>query len=89
MSKLQRKPKQQQSVDLEAKYQRFALTENPFPTSPVNKDSTDRRINGKIYEADIRTKEYEKIETAFLKTSPYSDKPRQLHQVSCLQGMSQ
>ncbi|GBD95945.1 hypothetical protein BMS3Abin06_00825 [bacterium BMS3Abin06] len=69
MSKLQRKPKQQQSVDLEAKYQRFALTENPFPTSPVNKDSTDRRINGKIYEADIRTKEYEKIETAFLKAS--------------------
>ena len=72
MSKLQRKPKQQQSVDLEAKYRRFALTENPFPTSPVNKDSTDRRINGKIYEADIRTKEYEKIETAFLK-APQTD----------------
>ena len=68
MSKLRQKPKQQQSVDLEAKYQRFSLTENPFPTSPVNKDSTDRRINGKIYEADIRSKEYEKIETAFLKT---------------------
>ena len=57
---------------MEAKYQRFDLTENPFPTSPVNKDSTDRRINGKIYEADIRTKEYEKIETAFLKT-PQTD----------------
>lgn len=72
MSKLRRKPRQQQKVDLEAKYQRFALTENPFPTSPVNKDSTDRRINGKIYEADIRSKEYEKIETAFLK-SPQTD----------------
>ena len=72
MSKLRRKPKQQQNVDLEAKYQRFALTENPFPTSPVNKDSTDRRINGKIYEADIRSKEYEKIETAFLK-APQTD----------------
>jgi hypothetical protein len=72
MSKLLRKPKQQQSVDLEAKYQRFALTENPFPTSPVNKDSTDRRINGKIYEADIRSKEYEKIETEFLK-APQTD----------------
>jgi len=72
MSKLRRRPKQQQSVDLEAKYQRFALTENPFPTSPVNKDSTDRRINGKIYEADIRSKEYEKIETAFLK-APQTD----------------
>ncbi len=69
MSNLLRKPKQQQSVDTEVKYQRFALTENPFPTSPVNKDSTDRRINGKIYEADIRSKEYEKIETAFLKAS--------------------
>ncbi|MDU9050760.1 MAG: hypothetical protein Q3M30_18075 [Candidatus Electrothrix sp. Rat3] len=69
MSKLHRKPKQQQPVDLEAKYQRFTLTENPFPTSPVNKDSTDRRINGKIYEADIRSKEYDKIEKAFLKSS--------------------
>ena len=69
MSKLSRRPKQQQSVDLEDKYQRFALIENPFPTNPVNKDSTDPRINGKIYEADIRSKEYEKIETAFLKVS--------------------
>lgn len=69
MSKLRRKPRQQQSVDLQARYQRFSLTENPFPTSPVNKDSTDPRINGKIYEADIRIKEYRKIETAFLKTS--------------------
>lgn len=72
MSKLNRKPKQQQSVDLEAKYQRFALTENPFPTNPVNKDSTDRRINGAIYEADIRTKEYDKIESTFLK-APQTD----------------
>ncbi len=75
MNKLMRKPKQQQNVDLVAKYQRFALTENPFPTSPVNKDSTDRRINGKIYEGEIRTKEYEKIETAFLKT-PQIDQAR-------------
>ncbi|NQT60359.1 MAG: hypothetical protein HQ557_15370 [Bacteroidetes bacterium] len=67
MSRLNRKPRQQQSVDLETKYQRFALRENPFPTNPVNRDSTDPRINGKIYEADIRTKEYMKIETAFLK----------------------
>jgi hypothetical protein len=66
MSTLHRKPKEQQSVDLEHKYQRFALTENPFPTSPVNKDSTDPRINGKIYEADIRCCEYEKIESSFL-----------------------
>ncbi|MDM8525465.1 hypothetical protein QUF80_19020 [Desulfococcaceae bacterium HSG8] len=72
MNKLRRKPRQQQSADLEARYQKFALTENPFPTSPVNKDSTDRRINGTIYEADIRSKEYKKIETAFLK-APQAD----------------
>jgi hypothetical protein len=75
MNKLRRKPKQQQNVELEAKYQQFSLTENPFPTSPVNKDSTDRRINGKIYEGEIRSKEYEKIETAFLKT-PQIDQAR-------------
>lgn len=69
---LSRKPHKQQSVDQEAKYQRFELSENPFPTSPVNKDSSDRRINGKIYEADIRSIEYKKIETAFLK-SPQTD----------------
>jgi hypothetical protein len=67
MSKLSRKPKKQQSVDLEAKYQRFALSANPFPTSPVNRESEDPRINGKIYEAGIRSKEYDKIEAAFLK----------------------
>ncbi len=75
MSKLRRKPKQQQNADLESKYQRFVLTENPFPTSLINKDSTDRRINGKIYEADIRSKEYGKIETAFLK-KPQADPSR-------------
>ncbi|MDM8535451.1 hypothetical protein QUF70_01720 [Desulfobacterales bacterium HSG17] len=72
MSNLRRKPRQQQCVDLQAKYQKFSLTENPFPTSPVNKDSKDPRINGKIYEADIRIKEYGKIETAFLK-APQAD----------------
>jgi hypothetical protein len=69
MSNLRRKPIQLQSVDQEAKYQRFSLIENPFPTSPVNKDSTDPRTNGEIYETGIRSKEYEKIETAFLKSS--------------------
>ncbi|MCI5136985.1 MAG: hypothetical protein D3922_00905, partial [Candidatus Electrothrix sp. AR1] len=69
MSRLHRKPKQQQNVGLETKYQRFSLTENPFPTSPVNKDSTDRRINGKIYEDHIRSKEYKEIETAYLKAA--------------------
>ena len=72
MRKLLRKPKQQQSVDQEGKYHRFSLSENPFPINPVNKDSTNKRINGEIYEADIRTIEYEKIETPFLK-KPQTD----------------
>lgn len=72
MNKISRKPKEQQSVEQKAKYQPFSLTENPFPTSPVNKDSSDPRINGQIYEADIRTKEYEKIKKAFL-ASPQTD----------------
>jgi hypothetical protein len=69
MNKLGRKPKKQQKVDQETKYQRFALSDNPFPTSPVNKDSTDPRINGKIYEADIRTSEFNKIKKSFLTSS--------------------
>ena len=81
MSKLRRRPKEQQRVDLETKYQRFSLIENPFPTSPVNKESSDPRINGQIYEADIRTKEYQRIEEEFLRR-PQTD-PSHLRLVSC------
>ena len=69
MSNLSRKPTQQQGTDWKAKYEQFGLMENPFPTSPVNKDSNDPRINGTIYETDIRTKEFERIETTFLQRS--------------------
>ena len=72
MDKLLRKPKQQQPAIREGRYQRFYLTENPFPTEPVNKDSNDRRINGDIYESGIRTKEYDQIKDSFLK-QPQSD----------------
>ena len=72
MDKFLKRPKQKQRADQESRYQRFYLTENPFPTEPVNKDSNDRRINGEIYEKDIRTQEYDQIEDAFLK-HPQSD----------------
>lgn len=72
MDKLLKKPRQRQRIDKESRYQRFHLTENPFPTEPVNKDSNDRRINGEIYEKEIRSHEYDQIENAFLK-QPQSD----------------
>jgi hypothetical protein len=49
------------------KFQKFYLAENPFPSEPtVNKDSKDKRINGNIYEIEIRQHEYEQFNTAFL-----------------------
>ncbi len=72
MDKLLKKPKQKHNIERESRYQRFFLTENPFPTEPVNKDSNDRRINGEIYEKEIRIQEYDQIENAFLK-QPQSD----------------
>ncbi|MDY6904042.1 MAG: hypothetical protein SWH61_05085 [Thermodesulfobacteriota bacterium] len=72
MNKLLKKPKQPLPSSQQGRYERFYLTENPFPTEPVNKDSSDRRINGEIYEKDIRVKEYTQIEEAFLK-QPQSD----------------
>lgn len=67
MNKLLKKPSEQQ-IDQEGRFQKFNLTENPFPSEPVvNKDSMDRRINGNIYEMEIRRKEYEQIMNCFLK----------------------
>lgn len=72
MSKLRRKPTKTQNINAKAKYQVFQLTENPFPTCPVNKNSTDPRINGNIYEPSIRSKEYDQIKEYFL-TKPQAD----------------
>ncbi len=72
MGKLSTRPKQYQPHEQEGRYQRFNLKENPFPTEPVNKDSKDRRINGEIYEGEIREFEYLQIENTFLK-HPQSD----------------
>lgn len=67
MSKLLQKPKSKPDKNAPGKFQRFSLRENPFPAEPaVNKDSADPRINGSIYEPEIRTPEYEKIVHRFL-----------------------
>lgn len=73
MNRLLRKPSRSGPREALGKFEKFHLIENPFPSEPVvNKDSTDRRINGDIYEIEIRRKEYEQIETNFLKR-PQSD----------------
>lgn len=68
MSNLLRKPSQSQNLELIGSYERFNLSENPFPSEPtVNKESTDKRINGNIYEMQIREHEFEQILTSFIK----------------------
>ena len=67
MNKLSRKPKQVQVLESAGRYSRFSLQENPFPLSPVNKNSNDKRINGEIYEDAIRSKEFSQVENGFLK----------------------
>ena len=44
MSKLTRKPTAQSQPNAPGKYERFNLSENPFPSEPVveNKDSEDK-----------------------------------------------
>lgn len=73
MSRLLRKPLEVQNLDGPSKFQKFNLSENPFPSEPaVNKDSSDKRINGGIFEIEIRRKEYEQIVNSFLR-SPQSN----------------
>jgi hypothetical protein len=52
----------------DAKFEKFNLRENPFPAQPmINKENSDKRYNGDIYESEIRVNEFNKIETNFLK----------------------
>ena len=68
MNKLLRKPLEEHLLVSPARFEKFNLSENPFPSEPaVNQDSTDRRINGSIYELEIHRKEYEQVEKVFLK----------------------
>lgn len=51
----------------------YNLKENPFPNSPfISQENPDKRYNGEIYEASVRTDEEKKIEENFLKI-PQSD----------------
>lgn len=73
MNRLIRKAKNLAELDLTGKYERFDLLENPFPAHPyVNQESTDKRINGDVYEMEIRKNEYDRIRSFFLQ-SPQSD----------------
>ncbi|HEY0764032.1 MAG TPA: hypothetical protein VGD61_16775 [Pyrinomonadaceae bacterium] len=68
MSTLLRRPSDGGQFEARGRFERFNLEENPFPSDPfVNKDSTDKRVNGEIYEVEIRRPEYEKIEENFLR----------------------
>jgi len=55
------------------RFEKYNLTENPFPSSPfVNPESNDARSNGGIYEPNIRIDEYDNIKKNFL-AFPQSD----------------
>ena len=70
MSKLTQKPTAPSQPNVPGRFERFNLTENPFPSEPVvNKDSADKRINGHIYEMALRQTEFAKIKTNFLEQS--------------------
>lgn len=50
------------------RFERFNLIENPFPSQPfISMDAQDKRMNGSIYEAEIRKKEFLQFENNFLK----------------------
>ena len=67
MGKLTNKPRAPSQFSAPSRFERFNLTENPFPSEPVvHKGSEDRRINGGIYESALRQKEFEKIKANFL-----------------------
>ena len=73
MSRLRGRPSDELPLDVSGRLDRFSLRENPFPSEPVvNKDSTDRRINGDIFEMEIRRKEYDQVLTSFI-TQPQSN----------------
>lgn len=73
-SKLLIKPSSIQDEKLRSRFERFNLKENPFPAHPfVNKDAEDDRVNGNIFEMEIRKNEYRQIENHFLKV-PQSDR---------------
>ncbi|RXK86189.1 hypothetical protein [Filimonas effusa] len=73
MSKLLKKATSSIDVIPQGKFERYLLNENPFPSQAIlNKDSTERKFNGSIYEPEIRSVEWEKMLTNFIKV-PQND----------------
>lgn len=74
MNKIFRKASDSITEDLAAtKYNKYGLTENPFPITPyVNQDSPERKYNGSIYDESIRKDEFEKIRNNFLNVAQSS-----------------
>lgn len=67
MSKLLAKPTDKYPNDVVGRFERFYLSDNPFPAEPaINKEAADKRINGSIYESEIRSIEFNKIRSRFL-----------------------
>ncbi len=72
MDKYLKRPKTQPAIK-KGRFEKFNLSENPFPSSPfVNPESNDARSNGRIYEPIIRTQELSLIKQNFLGV-PQSD----------------
>jgi len=68
MSKLLRKPSTLPQDNITTRYEFLNLKDNPFPAQPVvDKQSNDPRINGNIFEIEIRRKEFDKVENNFIK----------------------
>jgi len=73
VSKLTRKPTAKQPANIETRYEFANLKDNPFPVQPmVEIHSSDPRINGNIYEFEIRKAEHTKIVENFLKVPKVS-----------------
>ena len=66
-----------ESIDLDeslGRYEKFNLKENPFPSEPaVNMKSDDIRINGGIFEMEIRRDEFNRVLKNFIKV-PQNDR---------------
>ncbi|CAN5241940.1 hypothetical protein BH09SUM1_BH09SUM1_22220 [soil metagenome] len=68
MSKFLTKIATEAIADRSGRYERFGLRENPFPSDPfVNRESQDSRLNGRIFELNVRREEYERLTNLFLK----------------------
>ena len=74
-------PLTRRTQSLEARgnpYERFGLSQNPFPDSPVIvPDAGDPRLNGEIFQADLRQDEQEQFERLLILSS-YQPEPRSI-----------